>query len=438
MAEFSWLDKGKLSRRDFLKALGLSAGVAALGAPRLLHAQEPIVIGAPGPLQIFVGEGNANGVALAVDEINAAGGVLGRQLVMEAADTEQTPEVGIAAIQDLVVNKKAQFLVGLFRSEVVMASLPQVARLRVPLLITGATFPQATQQVAEDYETYKYIFRTMINGNFLAMHLLEFAADYLAGFLVPKGLLPSNKVVIVSEDLLWTQPLEGLLRQMLPQFGLEVVGAVRVAVGTTDYAPIFQQMGDAAMAITAFSDPTVAIPFVAAWATAQVPIPLFGINAPFQGPEAFAATQGLAEGIVQTDVGPGADVAITFRSRPFHKAYVERYGKAPVYTSSIGYDSVYLLADAIERAGTTEADAVVEALEEADWTGASGQIQFYGENPAEEDPKYGPYAARHDSKYGPTMIYPVEEQLDAQGNKIVLWPLAWANGSFLLPPWMRG
>jgi len=412
--------------------------MVALGTPRLLHAQGEIVIGAPGPLEIFVGEGNANGVALAIEELNANGGVLGRQLVMEAADTEQTPEVGIAAIQDLVVNKKAQFLIGLFRSEVVMASLPQVARLKVPLLITGSTFPGATQQVAEDYETYKYIFRTMLNGNFLAMHLVEFSADYLAGFLVKKGLLPSNKVVIVSEDLLWTKPVEGLLQQTLPQFGLDVVGAVRVAVGTTDYAPIFQQMGDAAMAITVFSDPGASIPFVAAWATAQVPIPLFGINAPFQGPEAFAATQGLAEGIVQTDVGAGADVAITFRSRPFHKAYVAKYGKAPVYTASIGYDSAYLLADAITRAGTTDADAVVQALEATDWTGASGRIQFYGVKPAEEDPKYGPYASRHDSKYGPTMIYAIEEQLDAQGNKVVLWPLAWANGSFLLPPWMRG
>jgi len=438
MAEFSWLDKGKLNRRDFLKGLGLTAGMVALGTPRLLHAQEEIVIGAPGPLEIFVGEGNANGVALAIEELNAAGGVLGRQLKMEPVDTEQKPEVGIAAIQDLVVNKNAQFLIGLFRSEVVMASLPQVARLQVPLLITGSTYPGATQQVAEDYATYKYIFRPMLNGNFLAMHLLEFSADYLAGFLVPKKLLASNKVVIVSEDLLWTKPVEGLLQQMLPQFGLDVVGAVRIAVGTTAYGPIFQQMGDAAMAITVFSDPGVSIPFVAAWAMAQVPIPLFGINAPFQGPEAFAATQGLAEGIVQADVGPGADVAITFRSRPFHKAYAAKYGKAPVYTASIGYDSAYFLADAMERAGTTEADAVVEALEATDWTGASGQIQFYGENPAAEDPKYGPYAARHDSKYGPTMISPVEEQLDAQGTKVVLWPLAWANGSFLLPPWMRG
>jgi branched-chain amino acid transport system substrate-binding protein len=437
MAELNWLERGKLTRRDFLKGLGLTTGLAALGSPRLLHAQEPIIIGAPAPLGIFVGEGNTNGITLAVEEINAAGGVLGRPLSVVPADTKQKPEVGIPAIEDLVTRQGAQFLIGLFRSEVVMAALPLVARLQVPLLITGSTYPGATQQVAQDYNTYKYIFRPMLNGNFLAVHLLEFSADYLAGFLVPKGLLPNNNVVIVSEDLLWTRPVEGLLLQMLPQFGLNVVGAVRIAVGTTDYGPIFSQMAGAAAAITVFSDPAVAVPFVAAWATAKVPVALFGINAPFQGPEAFAATQGLAEGIVQTDIGPGTDVAITFRSRPFYRAYFERYKKAPVYTACIGYDSTYFLADAIKRAGTTDADAVVEALEETNWTGASGVIQFYGMDPAAEDPKYGKYAFPHDSKYGPSLIYPIEVQLDAQGKKVVLWPLIWATGSFLLPPHMR-
>jgi len=439
MAELRWLERGKLTRREFLKGLGLATatGLAALGSPRLLHAQEPIVIGAPSATGIFVGEGNSNGIALAIEEINAEGGVLGRMLKLEVADTKEKPEEGIKAVEDLVVNKKAEFLIGLFRSEVVMAVLPLVARLQVPLLITGATYPGATQAVAEDYNTYKYIFRPMLNGSFLAVHLLEFSADYLAGHLVPKGLLPNNKVVIVSEDLIWTKPIEELLLQMLPQFGLDMIGAVRIAIGTTDFGPIFAKMAEASAAITLFSAPVVAIPFVAAWATAQVPIALFGINAPFQGPEAFLATQGLAEGIVQTDIGPGTDVAITIRSRPFYRTYVEKYGKAPVYTACIGYDSVYLLADAITRAGTTAADAVVEALEETDWTGASGVIQFYGMDPTAEDPKYGKYAFPHDSRYGLELIYPIEVQLDAQGSKVVIWPLIWATGSFLLPPHMR-
>ncbi len=437
MVAFGRLQNGTLSRRHFLKALGLAAGAVALGPALMGRGDDQIVIGVPSSMGIFVGQGDANGVGLAIREINSTGGVLGRQLAMVTADDKQDPATGKAAIQDLVTNKNAEFLIGLFRSEVVMAVLPDVARLKVPLLITGSTFPAATQQVAQDYNTYKYVFRPMLNGNFLAVHLLEFSANYLAGFLIPNKLLPNNKVAIVSEDLLWTQPLQGLLQKMLPQFGMEVVGAPRIALGTTDYGPIFSQMAGASAAITAFSDPTVAIPFVAAWATAQVPIPLFGINAPFQGPEAFAATQGLAQGIVQTDIGPGSDVAITAKSRLFYQAYVATYQKDPVYTACISYDSTYALADAITRAGTTDADAVVAALETTNWTGASGQIQFYGENPGAEDPKYGKYAFRHDSKYGPQMIYPVEEQLDAHGKKMVIWPSIWANGSFLLPPWMR-
>ncbi|MFQ6090913.1 MAG: ABC transporter substrate-binding protein, partial [Candidatus Bipolaricaulia bacterium] len=109
MAEFSWLDKGKLNRRDFLKGLGLTAGMVALGTPRLLHAQEPIVIGAPSQMGIFVGEGNANGVAMAIEELNAAGGVLGRMLKMEVADTEGNPAVAKPAVEELVVSKGAQF-----------------------------------------------------------------------------------------------------------------------------------------------------------------------------------------------------------------------------------------------------------------------------------------------------------------------------------------
>ena len=436
--EFTWLEKGRLTRRDFLKALGLAAGTVALSGPHILRAQDEIIIGAPGPLDIFVGEGNANGVMMAVEEINANGGILGKPVRVEVADTKADPAVGKGAVVDLIATKKAQFIVGLFRSEVVMAVIDDVARFKVPLLITGSTYPEATARVKEDYETYKYIFRTMLNGNYLAVHLLEFSADYIAGHLVKKELLPNNKVAIVVQDTLWTRPLQALLEQMLPQFGLEVVASVRVALGTTDFGPIFQQIEEASAALTAFDVPQIAVPFVVAWATMKVPVGLFGINAPFQGPEAFEATHGLAEGIVQTDVGAGADVAITFRSRPFHKAYVEKFGKTPVYTSSIGYDSVYLLKDAIERAGTTDPDAVVAALEETNWTGASGVIQFYGMNPAEEDPQYGKYANPHDSKYGLQLVYPIEVQLDAEGNKVVVWPLAWATGSYLLPPHMRG
>ena len=151
----------RLSRRDFLKALGLTVGMAALGGPRFLHAGEggPIKIGVLGPEGIFVGEGIRDGATLAAEEINGNGGVGGRELELLFADTAMNPATGIAAVQDLVITQGAEFLVGLFRSEVVVSIAQQIYRFGVPLLITGATEPAATDMVAANYNNFKYIYQ---------------------------------------------------------------------------------------------------------------------------------------------------------------------------------------------------------------------------------------------------------------------------------------
>jgi len=435
---FRTIEEGRLTRRQFLKALGLTAGLAAAGPTLIGRGQEEIVVGALGPVDIFVGKGIQYGAQLAVEEINAAGGVLGRPLRLEVEDTAMDPATGKTAVEDLVVTRGAQALVGLFRSEVVMAVLDTVARLQVPLLITGATYPEATKRVLEDYDTYKYIFRPMLNGYYLGVNLIEFSTEYLAGWLIAKELLRNNRVAIVAEDLLWVKPLVGMLQQTLPPMGVEVVAVHLPAVGTMDFAPILADIAskDAAATITIFSDPTM-VPFVPTWAQMQVPTGLFGINAPFHAPETCGAIGGLAEGIVEMEIS-GGRTAITGKSIPFFDAYVEKFGEEPVYTSFITYDTVYLWADAVERAETTDADTVVAELERTDWTGASGRIQFYGTDPKAEDPRYGPYAFPHDSKYGMGLIYPVHPQFRAGCAKEIIWPFIYASGSYLLPPWMRG
>ena len=434
---FEALEGGKLTRRQFLKALGLAAGAAVAGPALLARGQEEIVIGALGPVGIFVGKGIQYGAQLAVEEINARGGVLGRPIRLEIADTKMDPGVGVAAVEDLVITRKAKMLVGLFRSEVVMAVLPTVARLKVPLFIVGSTFPGATQRVAEDYDTYKYIFRPMLNGNFLGVNLIEFSTVYLAGWLIAKGLLRNNRVAIVAEDLLWVKPLVGLLQQTLPQVGAEIVDTYLPAVGTTDFSPILADIEgkDAAATITIFSDPTM-VPFVPTWAKMEVPTGLFGINAPFHAPQTCFGIGGLAEGIVEVEPS-GGRTAITAKTIPFFDAYTERFGEEPVYTSFITYDSVYLWAEAVEKAGTPEPDKVIPFIEGTDWVGATGRIQFYGKDPTAEDPKYGRYAFPHDSKYGPGLIYPVHVQFREGCVKEIIWPFEYATGSYLLPPWMR-
>lgn len=441
MEQLEWLQWEKLSRRAFLKGLGLAAGLTALGGLRLL-AQEarPIKIGVLGPEGIFVGEGIKNGALLAAQEINAAGGIDGREIQLLFRDTRMNPAVGIGAVQDLVISQGVQALVGLFRSEVVVSIAQQIYRFGVPLLITGATEPAPTNMVAQNYENFKYIFRTMLNGGFLGANMLEMAAGFLAKELLAGGVLPNNKVAIVAEDLIWTVPIADLLKARLPQMGFELIGEpIRIAVGTTDFRPILSQIAKAGAAttLTIFSDPTM-VPFVATWAQMQVKTALFGVNAPFNDPGTCRAIGGLAAWLAEMEV-TGGRAEILGKTVPFFDAYVTEFAKEPVYTSFVTYDTIYLLADAIKRAGTTAADDVIKALEGTDWVGASGRIQFYTdpEEIAQVQATLNPYVGPHDSKYGLGFIYPVQVQFLPGCERRVIWPPDRRSpDGYQLPPWM--
>ncbi|MGQ9477741.1 MAG: ABC transporter substrate-binding protein [Candidatus Bipolaricaulia bacterium] len=444
--EMEQLGSMKLSRRAFLKALGLATGLTVLGSPGLsARAQGPILIGVLGPEGIFVGEGIKNGALLAAQEINAAGGVNGQEIQLLFRDTRMNPAIGIQSVQDLVITQGAKFLVGLFRSEVVVSIAQQIYRFGVPLLITGATEPAPTNMVAQNYENFQYIFRTMLNGGFLGVNMLEMAGSFLAGELLAGGVLPNNRVAIVAEDLIWTVPIADLLKAKLPQMGFNLVSEpIRIAVGTTDFRPILSQIAkaDAATTLTIFSDPTM-VPFVATWAQMQVKTALFGVNAPFNDPATCQAIGGLAQWLAEMEV-TGGRAEILGKTIKFFNAYLANFQKEPVYTSFVTYDTIYLLADAIARAGTTNANAVIAALEATDWVGASGRIQFYtdrtpqGQQELAAARALNPYVGPHDSKYGLEFIYPVQVQFVSGCGKKVIWPpnRKSPDYNYQLPPWM--
>lgn len=428
-------EDGRMNRRQFLATLGFGMSALTLGSSKLIHAQDAIKIGVLGPMKIFVGKGIKNGAKLAISEINAKGGILGgRKLEPIFGETEMRPDVAIGSVLELK-EEGAKFLVGLFRSEAVSGVLKQVPRIRTPLLITGAAFSPATEKVRTDYENYKYIFRPMLNGGFLAANLLEFSKAYLADWLINKKLIRNNKIAVVAEDLDWTKPISQILTAQLNKLGLEVVAETRPAIGTTDFGPFLEEIRnkDASCTIVAFSHPSM-VPFVVTWARGQYPTSIFGINAPFHDPNTCTKTKEAAVWITEAEAA-GARTAITSKTIPFYDAYLQRFNE-PVYTSFITYDTVYLLADAISRAQTTDADEVVAALEETDWNGATGRIQFYSRQEVQREKKMYPYVEPHDSKYGPNFIYPVHVQLRPGCGKEVIWPFEVATESFRKAPWI--
>lgn len=111
------------------------------------------------PIQLQVGRDTQDSVKMAIDEVNAKGGVLGRKLEMVVVDETENPETGINAIKKLTAEEKVDVLVGGYTSGVTLAQLPHISNAKTIYLGVGAASPAITQKVKADYANYKYIFR---------------------------------------------------------------------------------------------------------------------------------------------------------------------------------------------------------------------------------------------------------------------------------------
>ncbi len=371
----------KYCARTWLQVVGLSVLVLALIGPLVAQPQQTIKIGVVAGLEIANGRDTLRGAQLAVEEINAAGGVLGRQIELVVGDmkTEGDGELARRVYQDIAA--KVDAVVGFFRSEAVLGVLPDIPRMKKPLLITGAT-SLATDRVPTDYANYKYVFRPMLNTFSLVGDTLRFAGDYLYG-LIEKGILPNRKVFLVGEDLSSANLYMALLGPRLGELGFDIVNAKRLAVGTKDLTPLMTELksSGASIVFTFFSDPGLATVFTKTWAETKTKVAVFGINVLLQDDVSVRELKGAGTGYVIADFS--ADAPVTPKTKAFFSAFQKKYTVRPIYTAGITYDAIYILAEAIKKAGgKTDADSLVQALESFNsydnaYIGAGGPYSFY-------------------------------------------------------------
>ena len=122
-----------LARRLFGAAATL--GAAALLVPAAQAQPKPIRIGVPTAMQLQVGRDTQDALKMAIDEINAKGGVLGRKLEMVVADETENPETGISAIKKLTADEKVDVLIGGYTSGVTLAQLPHISAAASAILV---------------------------------------------------------------------------------------------------------------------------------------------------------------------------------------------------------------------------------------------------------------------------------------------------------------
>ena len=402
--------------------------IPAFSAP--CFGAKTVKIGVVGPMAFTQGEGHWNGASLAEEEINAKGGIKvgDEQLKIELikADSNEFLSVPDAtnAMELAITRNKADFLVGGFRSEAVLVMQDIAADYKKIFIGCGAAHPKLCMRVSEDYDKYKYWFRvTPINSKFLVK------VDFLLLGMVAKAMatelkIEKIKVGIIAEKAVWTDPIVDIAKENLPKMGMEVVGVWRPSPVATDVAAELSavQRAGAHIIFTSFSS-SVGIPFAKQWGELKIPAAAVGINVEAQKDGFWEATGG--KGNYTVTINTYADVKITEATKPFFKKYKERFKEAPNYTAGT-YEAIYILADAIEKAGTLDAEKLIPVLEKTDRQGTAGRVVF------SED---------HDVMWGPGYTTSLGTQWQNGENKCV-WPVGWEGityegaAPYVLPPWV--
>jgi len=404
---------------------------ACVLSPALSFSQ-PIVLGVPISRGYPDGVDAERGITLAVEEINAAGGVnvggAKRPFKVEISDTRDL-EAGVPvaeallATERLIIEQKANFIVGgPIRSEAALAAMDVVSKHKtVSILSAGVLSPAYSKRVEENYDKYKYCFRT--TGSVVPM-----IGGTLKTFESIKAKKGFDKAYIMVQDVAHARAAGNLLKEGLEKQGWKVLALEIYPTGTTDFSVGLSKAKDskAQILIPWFDMPEVSI-LMKQWFDMKIPALPIGYIHALQDEGTWKATDGkVAYAVVlYAKAGSVATKAIPM-SEGFVPNHKKKFGVEPRSEwTSTSYTVVYILKDAIERAKSLNPDTIIPALEKTDMMGTYGRVKF--------DPKNHQIIENGDPKE--TAVGMWAQWID--GKRTIVFPDKIATKSLEMPPWMK-
>ena len=336
----------------------LAVAAAVLSLSGLAVAAEPIKIGVSGPFtggSSSMGVSMRDGVRLAVDEINKAGGVLGRQIQVVERDDEAKNERGVQIAQELINKEKVSATVGYINTGVALASQRFFQDAKIPVMNNVATGSVITQQFKDQPENY--IFRNAAHDSIQAPMIVEES-------VTRRGY---KKVAILADSTNYGQLGRADLEKALDAKGMKAVAIEKFNIKDVDMtAQLLKAKEAGAEAILTYGIG----PELAQIANGMTKL---GWKVPMIG----SWTLSMANYI--DNAGPGGEGArmpqtfIQEPTTPKRQSFIISYLKtfkpknqridSPV-SAAQGYDSIYLLAAAIKQANSTDGPKIKAALED--------------------------------------------------------------------------
>lgn len=303
------------------------------------------------------GQSSVNAIRLAVDEINASGGVLGKKLDLIVEDTQSKQDGAAAAVQKLISQNNVDVILGEVASSNSLAAAPISQKSHVPMISPSSTNPSVTQ-------TGDYIFRVCFIDPFQGYVMAKFAKENLKF---------KKAALLVDQSCDYCKGLAKYFKETWTKEGGEIIAE----------EAYFQKDTDFKGQLTNIKGKNPELLFVPGYYTEVGLIAKqarqLGIKVPLLGGDGWDSPKLLEIGGKDIEGGYFSNHYSVEANTPKIKAFVEEYqkihGEIPDSLSALAYDAVYVMADAYNRAGKIDKQALRDALAATkDFDGVTGRI----------------------------------------------------------------
>ena len=425
---------------SLLMAAGMLTGLSAQAA------KDPVIVGYIGSFDSDSGKSTIRGAEIAIEELNAAGGVLGgRPIKLVKADTREDVTEGIKAYEYLAETAKVDFVISGSIDDVSLGWLPRMAEYRIPTLDTWTSYVGIIDMVISEYDKYKMYFMNVACDYALATLYVDFGKDVLADKMGWKT------TVVLQEDTAFGGGVFELVDQMLaPEAGIKIIDHIVYDTNTVDFAPIFNKAvkskPDFLYLISSVRSQVPSSQYV----KLQVPVPMTGINVAAFGKDFWTDTGQMGGGTSTLSPIPSVGFDMDDRTKAFVDKYEAKYGNSrPIFPHFNGFNAYYGMYNAFnaaERAGGfAPLDAWVTEMENEDmkiYKDGELWLRYGFWKPGEIEP-------RTNREYTHNIKFDITQPLDdgapsmvviqwyEDGSTAVVYPEKYANGEFSVPSWIK-
>lgn len=307
--------------------------------------------------QASFGTSTVQGVRLAAEEINAAGGINGRKIRLVVEDDQGRAEEAASVVTKLITSDQVVGIIGENSSNQSLAAAPIAQQNGVPMISPSSTNPAVTQKG-------EFIFRVCFTDPYQGKALASF---------VRKNLNLTTAATLLDKKNDYSVGLAEFFRKEFEALGGKVLVEQSYTGGDTEFRP----------QLTAIRQVNPQVVFIPGFYTevGQIAIQArdLGINVPLVGGDGWDSTTLLEIGGKSIDNSYFSDHYFIGETRPAVESFVSkmkaRTGKSPEATAALGYDALYIFANAAKRAGSVDRKKIRDEIARtANYQGVSGTI----------------------------------------------------------------